>query len=892
MKKIQLLFCLLFVVTAKAQTPYSSTLNLTGSVNSGTFVNNPSDFNARHVTSNQQISGSAYVIYYANQEIKLTHGFAVSGNPLFEAKIRNSGDIEVVDMTKGSNPWNPKKYERFELGVSLPDNIQNQVNAFLSTGNNGAGKLNPYDPEQLKIKAEFTQGSNTYVRYGFYYKDYQQQSDSDWTYISSPYTYRLRFAPPATGVWTVTVRLLVNNVQPCQFRGTFTVQSGTDNNGFLTIDNYRRRFKFTESGNVFFGIGQNIAGADWVTFNKGPSWANGWCGNCVADPHSYNEQRSFMDSLASKGGNFVRIRLDPWSNPVESHDVHQFPNSDNPNLTLTPSLCINNYDHNQRHMWEFDSTLALCENRGLYIMLNLLQEQYMGIKGDNDPNHEAPVWHNNPYGALLGDTTETGVKAFFTDTLAIKFYKKFLFYVQARWGYSTHIALWGHVNETCNLGTVDGVRTGTNTLYQSDLPFRANVDAWICSMKTYMETGDNGQGFYPWHPHTTGVPSTHDLKDGPQCLNVWSRNNYNYEEFVNYNYRYRDVVVDHLNKGQPFLHGEIGASERAECNRMMDKHGDNEFHNAIWAGTFSGALTTPLYWNDWHSDYIDHRENFRTLKAFTDLIDFNEFLIPYRSWVSISGKSSYDFKLQNTQASVVYGWAQNASHNWRSEAAVIDSLNSYYYQTLINNETPCFQHTLSVTCNNIGTFPIYFYNMQHDSWYRIDFYSPYTGAFLYSAWDSTSALSSPLIFTYNFDCGSNADVAYIVRKVSGYGARSMSVDSTAIGDSVYVHQNTNTATAKAHPHPVAKTLPKPATVMVKNNITVYPNPAQDIVRIVNESGEAIDKCSLYDLLGKEQAVEVSHNKQSINISQLAAGVYLLHIYCKGNETVFRIIKTY
>ena len=77
----------------------------------------------------------------------------------------------------------------------------------------------------------------------------------------------------------------------------------------------------------------------------------------------------------------------------------------------------------------------------------------------------------------------------------------------------------------------------------------------------------------------------------------------------------------------------------------------------------------------------------------------------------------------------------------------------------------------------------------------------------------------------------------------------------------------------------------------KNQIKVFPNPAQDFVRIVNESGIPIDKIKLFNLVGEEMPVELKEN-QSINISNLTAGAYLLHINCNGYESVFKIIKVY
>jgi len=594
--------------------------------------------------------------------------------------------------------------------------------------------------------------------------------------------------------------------------------------------------------------------------------------------------------LDSNGGNFVRIRLDPWSNPIESHDVHQFANSDNA-LTLSLSQCINNYDHNQRHLWEFDSTLALCESKGMYIILNLLQNGYFGGIPGNPNNHDEPKWHNNPYSALLNNNTLNGVRAFFTDTTAIKFYKKQLFYLQARWGYSTHIALWEYVNETIHLG---------DNLYESDNTFRANVDVWTCSMRNYMETGDGGQTFYPRHPHTTGHPLTQDGHQGPQCLDAYSINDYSKAQATNMGRN--DWVETRWNNNQSFLFGEVGFDDQCPYS---DVDSDIEFHNAVWAGTFSGALTTPLYWNDWHQHYFPHRQNFVGLKAFTDLIDFSQLLTPSHNIIYGNNGEHvvYNATLRNIGwpfgGTVVYGWAQNASHYWYSDVNVIDTLNAIYNQAqsyILNGQspprlfcdTPNYPHPMLVdTCNYLFNFPIRFYQMPV-GYYQIDYYNTHTGAYMSSDGASYSGggwLNLPLTFYYDFDCGTNSDVAYILSQQTGFR---MASNDTTVGDTLYVKADT----AKYKPMRVVPEQRRENNVVsIKNNIKVYPNPAQDVVRIVNESGMPIDKCSLYDLLGKAQAVELNVN-QNINISNLAAGAYLLHISSGGYETVFRIIKTY
>jgi len=75
----------------------------------------------------------------------------------------------------------------------------------------------------------------------------------------------------------------------------------------------------------------------------------------------------------------------------------------------------------------------------------------------------------------------------------------------------------------------------------------------------------------------------------------------------------------------------------------------------------------------------------------------------------------------------------------------------------------------------------------------------------------------------------------------------------------------------------------------KNNVTVFPNPAQDIVKI--QSGNNIQSIELYDLRGrliKTEAVDIQ--KYEMNINDLSKGIYLLKIKTNRNTQTVRLMK--
>jgi len=73
-----------------------------------------------------------------------------------------------------------------------------------------------------------------------------------------------------------------------------------------------------------------------------------------------------------------------------------------------------------------------------------------------------------------------------------------------------------------------------------------------------------------------------------------------------------------------------------------------------------------------------------------------------------------------------------------------------------------------------------------------------------------------------------------------------------------------------------------------NEIILYPNPTNSII-FIESSQYAIDKVEILNLLGQNVGA-ISGNVQSIDISNLASGLYLLKIYSDNLTAIKRIIK--
>ena len=78
-------------------------------------------------------------------------------------------------------------------------------------------------------------------------------------------------------------------------------------------------------------------------------------------------------------------------------------------------------------------------------------------------------------------------------------------------------------------------------------------------------------------------------------------------------------------------------------------------------------------------------------------------------------------------------------------------------------------------------------------------------------------------------------------------------------------------------------------VFSNNKISVYPNPATNILNISLEENTTIDRLTITDLSGKKILEQVG-NAATVNIESLANGMYVLQVFANGNKMVNKFIK--
>src|SRR6266496_4875723 len=158
------------------------------------------------------ITQSATVEYDAAICVELNPGFEVSGLTTAGYFVTNgtNSDIDVVVIEPAVNPIEVGQFEKLELGIKLPDYINNAIDNFFTNAIPLNPKINPYDPDQIDVHAVFNYGNfqEQYIVNGFFYREYQVNTTlNQWDEITaSPYSWtqypwRIRFAPPTIGDW-------------------------------------------------------------------------------------------------------------------------------------------------------------------------------------------------------------------------------------------------------------------------------------------------------------------------------------------------------------------------------------------------------------------------------------------------------------------------------------------------------------------------------------------------------------------------------------------------------------------------------------------------------------------------------------------------------------------
>ena len=531
---------------------------------------------------------------------------------LFQEKNR---DNRIFEQLPGQIYWiTPttdliaKKFERMEIAVELPKNVQKKIDYFIESDDSTKG-INPFLEWQLDVTATYTHIETGQVieRDGFYYNEFDRDTSAadfrNWKWIrkSTPVFTRVRFAPPQTGNWNCTLNVVCRDTTFSYPTFQFSVNE-SDNKGFMYMGESKRFFKLGDE--TFFPSGQNMIAprCEFCFSNvKGelPSESGKPAGQSfeswMVEPTNvkgFTMYLGYMKALAAGGGNYFREILLPQSQDIEWEK-------------------LGNYYTRLNRAWEIDQQLFLAEELELKIQLNLQIQIALERNPDRilwnwsqDPNDKKFKTKSNPccnpYNRQIATTKNSNQNTFFSDETAKKFYKQKLRYIVARWGYSTSIGMWGMASEI-----------------QTPCTESATCVSWIEEMGAYMK--ENLKVDQLMTPSFLGI--FHDAENYEHLIlqsKYYDNIPLNWYAVTSTKYQGVPRVVEEMkNKfDRPFFYGEIGNANLFGCDLYKI-----EWIRDCWMTAFTGTAGIGLNW-DYH--FVDSlRQHLGNINTFTKGVDFD-----------------------------------------------------------------------------------------------------------------------------------------------------------------------------------------------------------------------------------------------------------------------------
>lgn len=418
---------------------------------------------------------------------------------------------------------------------------------------------NPFNPEELDLRVAFTAPSGREVEIGaFWYREYRPPSA---ILASGPPSWRARFTPTETGSWTAEARLPARGLasEPLAFE---VVPS--ENPGFVRVHPEDRRYLAFDDGSFFFPIGLNMA------------W---WSGAGTA-PGDYD---AWMTPFVANGGNTIRVWMADWSFGLEGLDTE-----------------LGDYTNRLGKAWLLDQIFQMAEDRGVYIILVLLNCADLN-------NWQTNGWNNNPYNAARGGPLDRP-EDFATDPAARALLQRKLNYIVNRWGYSPNLLAWEWWNEV-NLTPISD---------EALIP-------WLEEMTAYLRERDVN------HHLTTNSYAIRYLSpiwNLPE-LDIIQRHEYGDQvDALDRDLAARAAADLRALRGsapiKPVLLGEFGFSAANDIDR--GETSGIHLHNGLWATTFVGYAGSGMYWY-WDVYIAANRlwHHFNSLRQFLDGIDLTRY---------------------------------------------------------------------------------------------------------------------------------------------------------------------------------------------------------------------------------------------------------------------------
>jgi hypothetical protein len=792
-----------------------------------------------------------------------------NNNGQFHALIEKE-EVEVVWFTPENNVGEVPKHEKLELGLKMPASIESEIQTFIT---NGSGGINPFDPDQIDVKAILISPSQqVYTKFGFYYREFDPNNTTAWVEdLSNEYDWRLRYAPDELGTWKCHFEVITPSIGTYLTKG-FTFNCVPSNSkGYVEIGQDQKHFRFSETGRTYFPISQNIA---WPDFPGDKQGCELW--------------KNYISQSSVGGANLFRLVMNTgFSMPLE----------------LGPNL--NNYNSAQKYYWEIDRIFEMAEGNGQdpEFFLMPVWEFHGHFKQRGINNIDLEDWEGNAYNSINQSVIPNINEPydFFVSTPAMLIFEKRLRYLYSRYGYSTKMMGAQLMSETDQCGGQDTDNSG-NYLpwpsymsspvksYCADQSFRDAVTIWHDIMGDYIKTMLDDKHLLSASFAECGTPDnitiTTTAEFDPNGIydlewyDFIDRRGYVPSRNANFWKRFENVKDSYNAFGKPVLFCESGAMYGA----AIDACTDLEYHNSLWGTAFNGGGGPAMYWWNWKdpTDIINHTPAFISFMADVDFESntFTEQRYPHNSSFDAVNEGAYNTNDNPVIASIMMvsddkekavGWAFNRTSYWGNVASIVSCADSLDPDLVLPDDDDFTSVVIPVSSLSPLEHLIEIRGLKSSSEYNIYWYNTYgpTSSLISSSNAYTSLLGRLAIGVP--DLGN--DWAFKVVKV---GSSFMQTTITANSNEINPHQNQGMT---------------PNEVAAKQIIGIHPNPTQG--KFMVDFGMELEhgKVDVLDLMGKVVYSYSNINSSSITIdlNNQSKGIYLVKITVNGATKVEKVV---
>ncbi len=844
----------------------------------------------------------------ATTEIHMKTDFQAGGftsNGKMHLKLEETGNLDVFSMNQSALEAVPQ-FDKLELGIDLPNNIDAQINNFFN--NVATNALSPFDREDIIVEADFylfddatgTWSPNSVKIFGFYYEEFSD-TGTDWQNENTPQDFRIRYTPRIQGKWKCSIKVLINLIETYKPNDFFFEVVPSNLKDFTRVGVNKRYFKI--GNEPFFPVGQNLP---WP--GRGDHYNTNT--ELMEQFHLFHED---MEDLAGAGANYFRYILNPWSTGIEFEE-------------------LGHYEDRMSNAWETDRVLDLAKDLGLRIHFNL-QVHYPLERANPDnivhwdwSEANAPsvpgVLDAYPTGCNYWDdygycySTELNLPTpedFLESQDAIGYYQMRLRYILSRWGYSPEISVLELFSEANNIGNHAQLAPGGNggcydTQSNFTDPYLDDVDqphrlyVWQNEMCRYIKQ-DLHHNQHPLGVNYTGRPlfdatvnspggcnMSCDLSYRSEFVDFWSWNSYSYtpERFqlhvkLNNEVNANDndqIAGTPTNIDKPLMYSEIGLAG-SNCDY------DLTWRQMIAISPFDGSSGGLCY---------DRNNNFTTpanIGERNDLWKTYGYVNDFIEGVALDADNwlfGHDDRADD-EADVTYLRRRDTPYRAAMGAIQNKTVNFYTGRDLSLGSSDCFANGLGLkevyrTAKTVkpgnGKNRLQIEEMGSKKDYWIKWYNPFTG-YYYPTTSATTNSAGKLTLDFPQLSG-NGISSVLLFKAYRVGQPSFQpeIPVTAVNDDYLLKD----FLVQEYEKPDIETR-LPFGIFPDNitrEVLVVPNPNNGRFRVLFE-GDA-EMLEITNSMGKP--ILFLNNPQSgeeLNFSNFSSGVYFVNL--RGNQTSLR-----